>query len=95
MTEILLERIEDLEALHDEHENHEARLCALERQHYSQGLRERWWATYNAALTGLLTNGTDQGCLQSDYIDDCRDEARRIADAEHGKVPSVRFEETP
>lgn len=79
-TAIHLENLlERIEAL--EAENHDARL------RLPQQLRERWWATYNAVLPALLS-------LSPDYHT-AREHARLIADAEHGKVPSVRFGDTP
>lgn len=50
-----------------------------------QERQNRWWATYNAALTGLLANSSsDDG--SAEYNDGCRRAARRMADAEHGPL---------
>jgi hypothetical protein len=52
------------------------------RQHRIVSERvDRWWATYNAALTGLLANpqsGTNWGL--------CHDNAHRVANHAHGAL---------
>lgn len=63
---------------HDAHGSSPHARCAL---------CDRWWNTYNAALGGLIAfTHDDDGSRE--FTDECRAEARRIADAEHGALPA-------